>query len=122
MSELENNQESIQVEYYELPKRDIKISRFFEVAEYLTKNNLWGTVKTKMGCDAENEMRMILDSNLGNAVKAVLFEHLQSQDSSLVADENKDLVISTIKCAHAPVRNPPSEPPPSIPKKEYDKK
>ncbi len=70
--------ENIVLEFYDLPTRKIKITRFFEVARYLTENKLWEKVEKKL---VENQIigeRIILDSILGNAVKVVIDENLNT--------------------------------------------
>ncbi|HDY9015773.1 TPA: hypothetical protein RRI78_004856 [Klebsiella pneumoniae] len=81
--------------------RDIKISRFFEVAEYLTKENLWGEVEKLL---TENQLigsRIILDKNLGNAVKIVVERH----SKSIGTFETDDLPKQVVLCAHRPCAN-----------------
>jgi hypothetical protein len=93
--------------------RRIKITRFFEVAEFLTKENLWGEVKKLM---LENELlgsRIILDQHLGNAVKVVIARHSTDKQGLL---DDAGIVRATIRCASLPTRPPRPDPPiPSVP-------
>jgi hypothetical protein len=95
----------IQLNLYDLPKRDIKIKRFFEVVEYLTKFDLWRDVKSKMVGDSGTELRMMLDSNLGNAVKEVVFEHIQHiNEIPGISKKDEELAFDVIQCDHTGIK------------------
>ncbi len=88
------------LELYELPTREIKITRFFEVARYLTKNDLWDNVEEVLKNSKIIGERIILDSLLGNAVKLVMLENSKKSPEK----ENTQTVSDTIKCGSRPPR------------------
>lgn len=90
-SSIEQNPDAF--ELYDLPARSIKISRFFEVARFLTENQLWDKVEEKLSSSEIIGDRIILDSLLGNAVKIVLYENC----SEFVAQADH-IVSATVRC------------------------
>jgi hypothetical protein len=95
------NKLSNDVVLYDLPTRNIKISRFFEVAKFLTDNNLWGEVEKKLITAELIGDRIILDSLLGNAVKLVL-----SENSSGFLNQPGHIVPVTVMCGSPSPRRP----------------
>ena len=75
--------------------RAIKIDRFFEVADYLTANNLWKEVETLMKESPIIGKRINMDMHLGNAVKIVMMRHAHTEGT---LDTDK-LVKATVRCA-----------------------
>lgn len=88
-------EDKIELEFYELPTRDIKISRFFEVAKYLTEHNLWEEVEELMTNSPIIGERIILDSILGNAVKLAIYNHTKNSLSTM---DEESTPVATIKC------------------------
>ena len=79
-----------EISLYKLPSQSVKASSFFEVAKYLSDNNLWEAVESKLASvqDVTGD-RIILDSLLCNAVKVVMFERTKT-------DSTPDPLISRV--------------------------
>ncbi|HBR2137810.1 Uncharacterised protein [Klebsiella quasipneumoniae] len=92
------SEEEIEVVLYE-HDRYIKISRFFEVAEFITKENLWDKVKLLMLSNELIGPRMIIDKHYANAIKLVMDRHTRNTEL-----RKEPIVKATLLCAHKPIR------------------
>jgi hypothetical protein len=102
-------EEQVVLEFYELPTRRIKISRFFEVARYLTENGLWDKVEKLLSDNPIIGERILLDSVLGNAVKVVIDQHVRKHPTRY---REKGENIAYLACNCAPKPKPKPEPTP----------
>ncbi len=92
--------------------RSIKITRFFEVADYITKNELWGEVEKLLLSNELIGPRIVLDKHLGNAVKLVMARHASSTKALFRED---DIVNLAVRCGAWRTPPDPQQPTPSIP-------
>lgn len=98
------NEQDIEINYYDYD-RHIKIDRFFEVAEYLTKNDLWGEVGVVMKDNPLIGNRIKIDMHLANAAKIVLMKHA-SKSGTITTDR---IVIDALRCATMQEKSDPDD-------------
>ena len=98
IEERKMSEEEFDVVLYE-HDRYIKISRFFEVTEFLEKEKLWDEVKRVMLSNEIIGPRMIIDKHFANAIKIVMDRH--TKNSPL---RNEPIVKATLLCAHKPIK------------------
>ena len=97
--------------------RPIKISRFFEVAAFLSENDLWGEVESILSSTEILGSRIVLDKALGNAVKITVARHIATKDEQFAPDHIAELAI---RCGSWRTPPDPQRPPtPSIPPNEH---
>ncbi|WGK92575.1 hypothetical protein [Pseudomonas migulae] len=95
-----NNDKVAPVLYEE--DRRIKITRFFEVAAYLTKENLWDEVEKLLISNELIGPRITLDQHLGNAVKIIIARNASATKSTF---EKDDIAQLAVRCGS--MRTPP---------------
>jgi len=104
-------EEQVMLEFYELPTRKIKINRFFEVARYLTENDLWDKVEKLLSDNPIIGERILLDSVLGNAIKIVIAQHV-TKNPARSGEKVDKIAYEVMGCGCTPEPKPKPQPAP----------